>query len=134
MMRAVYSSFMNYNHYSWNPLGIIPSHDTRISSKRWQFHYTKQPFLVYLHANVLFCPQAFSVLSKIKDEDAKVKEFLLSFYREVETCYDDLDDNIQTLLKKKMGNVKEKTKSHQIKMKKEDYYLLVAGTFNCIIS
>lgn len=71
--------------------------------------------------------EAFSVLSKIKDEDAKVKEFLLSFYREVETCYDDLDDNIQTLLKKKMGNVKEKMKSHQIKMKKEDYYLLVAG-------
>ena len=51
-----------------------------------------------------------------------VKEFLLSLYREVETCYDDLDDNIQTLLKKKMGNVKEKMKSHQIKMKK-DYYL-----------
>ena len=81
-----------------------------------------------------FCPLAFSVLSKIKDEDAKVKEFLLSFYREIETCYDDLDDNIQTLLKKKMGNVKEKMKSNQIKMKKEDYYLLVAGTFNCIIS
>ena len=134
MMLAAYSSSMKYNNDCWNLSSIILSHDTRISPKQLQFHYTKQPFLVYLHANVLFCPQAFSVLSKIKDEDAKVKEFLLSFYREVQTCYDDLDDNIQTLLKKKMGNVKEKMKSHQIKMKKEDYYLLVAGTFNCIIS
>ena len=70
----------------------------------------------------------------MKEQDAKVKEFLLSFYHEVETCYDDLDDKIQTLLQKKIGDVKEKMKNHQIKMKQEDYCLLVAGTFNCIIS
>ena len=33
-----------------------------------------------------------------------------------------------------MGDVKENMKNHQIKMKQEDYCLLVAGTFNCIIS
>ena len=33
-----------------------------------------------------------------------------------------------------MGDVKEKMKNHQIKMKQEDYCLLVAGTFNYIIS
>ena len=73
-------------------------------------------------------------MSKIKDQDAKVKELLLGFYREVEKCYDDLDDNIQTLLKTNMGNVKEKMKNHQIRMKQEDYYLLVAGSFNCTIT
>lgn len=63
-----------------------------------------------------------------------VKEILLSFYREVETCYDDLDDNIKILLKTNMGNVKEKMKNHQIRMKQEDYYLLVAGSLNCNIT
>ena len=70
------------------------------------------------------------VKEKMKNHQIKMKQEDYC----LETCYDDLDDKIQTLLQKKMGDVKEKMKNHQIKMKQEDYCLLVAGTFNCIIS
>ena len=54
MMLAAYSSSMKYNNDCWNLSSIILSHDTRISPKQLQFHYTKQPFLVHLHANFSF--------------------------------------------------------------------------------
>ena len=83
-----------------------------------------------VYANMLFHFQAFSVLSRVKDEDAKKREILSAFYYEVNKCYDGLDDKIRTLLLKNMGNVTEKMKNHQIRLGQKDYYLLVAGKCN----
>lgn len=67
------------------------------------------------------------MLSEAKDEDAKKKEVLLNFYSHAEICFDKLDDKILALLQTNRGNVKEKMKNHQIQLKMNEYFLLVAG-------
>jgi len=38
-----------------------------------------------------------------------------------------MDDKILALLQKNVGNIKEKLEHHQLQLKREEYFLLVAG-------
>ena len=71
--------------------------------------------------------QAFSILSEAKDEDAWKKQVLLDIYTNGENCLKKMDEKIMTLLQKNVGNIKEKMKYHQDQLKRNEYFLLVAG-------
>lgn len=78
-------------------------------------------------AKFYFMFQAFSVLSEAKDEDAWKKRVLLKLYTLGENFVNEVDDKVLTLLQKNVGNVKEKIKHHQEQLKRNEYFLLVAG-------
>ena len=48
-------------------------------------------------------------------------------YTDVVNCLNRMDKKIMTLLEKNVGNVREKIKHHQDQLKRNEYFLLVAG-------
>ncbi|XP_074633532.1 uncharacterized protein LOC141892232 [Acropora palmata] len=71
--------------------------------------------------------KAFAILSEAKDEHTRKKEILLSLYKDAEQCLEDMDDNILSLLRSKVGNIEENIKKHKLQLAREEYFLLVAG-------
>lgn len=66
-------------------------------------------------------------MSEAKDEDTKKKKVLMRFYSQGEICFSHLDDKLEALVRKNMGDVREKICKHQNALKKTEYFLLVAG-------
>ena len=55
------------------------------------------------------------------------KQTLLKLFSDTEDCVQKLDDKILALLQKNVGNIREKIEHHQAQLKREEYFLLVAG-------
>ena len=78
--------------------------------------------------------QAFAILSEAKDEHTRKSKFLLSLYNDAEQCVKVMDHNILPLLQSKVGNIEENMKKHKLQLAREDYFLLVAGNEQPLLS
>ncbi|CAH3030375.1 unnamed protein product, partial [Porites evermanni] len=71
--------------------------------------------------------QAFSILSKAKEEDDRKRQALLSFYAKAQDLLSKMDGPMLTLLQRHTKNVKEVLKWHEKQLKQTQYFLLVSG-------
>ena len=78
--------------------------------------------------------QAFAILSEAKDEHTRKRKFLLSLYNDAEQCVKVMDHNILSLLQSKVGNIEENMKKHKLQLAREEYFLLVAGNEQPLLS
>ena len=76
---------------------------------------------------ILYFLQAFSVLSKAKEEDDRKRQALLSFYAKAQDLLSKMDGPMLTLLQRHTKNVKEVLKWHEKQLKQTQYFLLVSG-------
>jgi len=66
-------------------------------------------------------------LAEAREEDGFKRQALLKTYSDAEDFLKNLKDEILALLKKNVGNFKEKIENHQAQLKRKEYFLLVAG-------
>ena len=76
---------------------------------------------------ILYFLQAFSILSKAKEEDDRKRQALLSFYAKAQDLLSKMDGPMLTLLQRHTKNVKEVLKWHEKQLKQTQYFLLVSG-------
>ena len=71
--------------------------------------------------------QAYSVLSEAKQEDERKRKELLTLYEDAQLRMKKLDKKILDLLEQYVGNVEEKMENQKERLKRKEYFLLVAG-------
>ena len=76
---------------------------------------------------LLYSFQAFSILSKAKEEDDIKRQALLSFYAKAQDLLSRMDEPMLTLLQRHTKNVKETLERHEKQLKQTQYFLLVSG-------
>ena len=76
---------------------------------------------------ILYFLQAFSILSKAKEEDDRKRQALLRFYAKAQDLLSKMDGPMLTLLQRHTKNVKENMKWHEKQLKQTQYFLLVSG-------
>ena len=76
---------------------------------------------------ILYFLQAFSILSKAKEEDDRKRQALLTFYAKAQDLLSKMDGPMLTLLQRHTKNVKEVLKWHEKQLKQTQYFLLVSG-------
>jgi len=73
--------------------------------------------------------QAYSVLSEAKQEDEKKRKELLTLYEDAERQMKKLDKKILDLLEQYVGNHEKKMENQKERLKRKEYFLLVAGNW-----
>ena len=73
-------------------------------------------------------------MSEAKDEHTRRRQILLGLYNDAEQCVKVMDHNILSLLQSKVGNIEENMNKHKLQLAREEYFLLVAGNEQPLLS
>ena len=76
---------------------------------------------------LIYFLQAFSILSEAKEEDARKRQDLLSYYAKADALLRKMDEPMLALLQRHTKNVKDNMQWHEKQLKQTQYFLLVAG-------
>lgn len=67
------------------------------------------------------------MLTEAKKEDERKRAILLQFYKDTEACLNSMDDNMKSVLEKKIRNLKKTMAINKRKLTEKEYIVLVAG-------